>query len=59
MRTFGLAPFWRSTIGFDRLFELIDESRRISISTGNAHPKIEHERAAWSQGNLLQRAIAA
>jgi molecular chaperone IbpA len=28
MRTSDLAPFWRSTIGFDRLFELIDESAR-------------------------------
>ena len=30
MRTFDLAPLWRSTIGFDRLFNLIDESARWS-----------------------------
>jgi molecular chaperone IbpA len=28
MRTVDLAPLWRSTIGFDRLFDLIDESAR-------------------------------
>jgi molecular chaperone IbpA len=26
MRTFDLAPFYRSTIGFDRLFNLLDQS---------------------------------
>ena len=28
MRTFDPTPLWRSTIGFDRLFDLIDESAR-------------------------------
>ncbi len=28
MRTFDPAPFWRSTVGFDRLFDLMDESKR-------------------------------
>jgi molecular chaperone IbpA len=28
MRTFDPTPFWPSTIGFDRLFELVDESAR-------------------------------
>src|SRR5947199_10683868 len=28
MRTFDPTPLWRSTIGFDRLFDLIDESTR-------------------------------
>ena len=28
MRTFDPTPLWRSTIGFDRLFNLIDESTR-------------------------------
>jgi molecular chaperone IbpA len=27
MRTFDFAPLWRSTIGFDRLFALINESQ--------------------------------
>ena len=29
MRTFDFAPLWRSTIGFDRLFELINETQRL------------------------------
>jgi molecular chaperone IbpA len=28
MRTFDPTPLWRSTIGFDRLFDLIDSSLR-------------------------------
>jgi molecular chaperone IbpA len=27
MRTYDFAPLWRSTIGFDRLFDLLDESK--------------------------------
>ena len=26
MRTFDLAPFYRSTVGFDRLFSLLDQA---------------------------------
>jgi molecular chaperone IbpA len=28
MRTFDLSPLWRSTVGFDRLFDLIEDSVR-------------------------------
>ncbi|OPY94104.1 heat-shock protein [Bradyrhizobium sacchari] len=28
MRTFDYTPLWRSTIGFDRIFDLLDESQR-------------------------------
>ena len=28
MRTFDYTPFWRSTVGFDRLFNILDESVR-------------------------------
>ncbi len=28
MRTLDLTPLWRSTVGFDRLFDLIDDSSR-------------------------------
>lgn len=28
MRTFDFAPLWRSTIGFDRLFDMLDETQR-------------------------------
>lgn len=30
MRTFDLTPLWRSTVGFDRLFDLIEDSMRWS-----------------------------
>ncbi|MBX6427061.1 MAG: Hsp20 family protein [Variibacter sp.] len=30
MRNFDLTPLWRSTVGFDRLFDLIDETLRLS-----------------------------
>ncbi|MGJ4929698.1 Hsp20 family protein [Bradyrhizobium sp. HKCCYLS2038] len=28
MRTYDFAPLWRSTIGFDRLFDMLDETQR-------------------------------
>ena len=32
MRTYDLTPFYRSTVGFDRLFNLLDQS------TGDSAP---------------------
>jgi molecular chaperone IbpA len=29
MRTMDLAPLWRSTVGFDRLFDLVDQTMRM------------------------------
>jgi molecular chaperone IbpA len=31
MRTFDFTPLWRSTIGFDRLFDLINETDRVEV----------------------------
>ena len=28
MRTLNLDPFWRTSVGFDRLFDLVDQSLR-------------------------------
>ena len=28
MRNFDFTPLWRSTIGFDRIFDLLDETQR-------------------------------
>jgi molecular chaperone IbpA len=50
MRTMNLDPFWRTSIGFDRLFDLMDESLRFEpedhyppcniVRTGeNTYPK--------------------
>jgi molecular chaperone IbpA len=37
MRETDLAPFWRSSIGFDRLFDLMDETLRLA-GDGNYPP---------------------
>jgi len=31
MRTFDFAPLWRSTIGFDRVFDLLNETQRVDV----------------------------
>jgi hypothetical protein len=33
MRTLNVDPFWRTSIGFDRLFDLMDESLRFEQKT--------------------------
>jgi molecular chaperone IbpA len=38
MRTFDPTPLWRSTVGFDRLFDLIDESMRWAAEDNNYPP---------------------
>jgi molecular chaperone IbpA len=38
MRTFDPTPLWRSTVGFDRLFNLIDESMRWTADDSNYPP---------------------
>jgi molecular chaperone IbpA len=43
MRTDDFAPLWRSTIGFDRLFDLLDETRR---TTEDNYPPYNIERLA-------------
>jgi molecular chaperone IbpA len=43
MRTYDFAPLWRSTIGFDRLFDLLDETQR---ATEDNYPPYNIERLA-------------
>jgi molecular chaperone IbpA len=43
MTTFDLAPLWRSTVGFDRLFDLIEDSVRWTNSDN--YPPYNIERA--------------
>ena len=31
MRNFDFAPLWRSTIGFDRLFDMLNETQRVEV----------------------------
>ncbi len=41
MRTFDPTPFWRSSVGFDHLFDLLDQSSRLSADTGYPPYNIE------------------
>jgi len=41
MTTFDLAPLWRSTVGFDRLVDLIEDSVRMA---GDNYPPYNIER---------------
>jgi molecular chaperone IbpA len=41
MRTYDFAPLWRSTVGFDRLFDLLDETQR---ATEDHYPPYNIER---------------
>jgi molecular chaperone IbpA len=43
MRTFDPAPLWRSTIGFDHLFDLLDRSAQLSAN--DTYPPYNIERA--------------
>ena len=47
MRTFDLAPLWRSTIGFDHVFDLLDQTTR--LSTEDNYPPYNIERAGEDQ----------
>jgi molecular chaperone IbpA len=38
MRTFDPTPLWRSTVGFDRLFNLLDESEQWTAENSNYPP---------------------
>jgi molecular chaperone IbpA len=42
MRTYDLTPLWRSTVGFDRLFNLIDNS--MNWNDGENYPPYDIER---------------
>jgi len=42
MRTFDLSPLYRSTVGFDRLFSLLDQSA--GFETGSTYPPYNIER---------------
>ena len=41
MRTFDLTPFYRSTVGFDRLFSLLDQTSGVDASPGYPPYNIE------------------
>jgi molecular chaperone IbpA len=43
MRTFDLAPFYRSTVGFDRLFSMLDQAAAYD-GAGSSYPPYNIER---------------
>jgi molecular chaperone IbpA len=43
MRTFDPTPFWRSTVGFDRLFEMLDQASHLQAN--DTYPPCNIERA--------------
>jgi len=47
MRTFDPTPLWRSTIGFDRFFDLLDQSAR--LTTEDVYPPYNIERTGEDQ----------
>jgi molecular chaperone IbpA len=47
MRTFDPAPFWRSTVGFERLFDLMDQAA--SWSADDNYPPYNIERTGEDQ----------
>ena len=44
MRTYDLTPFYRSTVGFDRLFSLLDQSGRATDNSAPGYPPYNIER---------------
>jgi molecular chaperone IbpA len=47
MRTFDPTPLWRSTVGFDRLFDLLDDSTR--LTTEESYPPYNIERTGENE----------
>ena len=45
MRSFDLSPLFRSTVGFDRLFDMLDQA----ADTGNGYPPYNIERTDETQ----------
>lgn len=48
MSTFDLTPLWRSTVGFDRLFNLLDEANRRNTEENNYPPTTSNALARTS-----------
>ena len=55
MRNFDLTPLWQSTVGFDRLFDLIDDSLR--LMDGDNYPPYNIERTG-EDGYRISLALA-
>ena len=56
MRTYDFAPLWRSTIGFDRLFDLAETAQRASEDN---YPPYNIERLADDRYQISLRYLMA
>ena len=45
MRTFDYSPFYRATVGFDRVFDLLDSAASHSGASANGYPPYNIEKA--------------
>ena len=54
MRTYDFAPLWRSSVGFDRLFDLINDTQRLD------DPKLKESllKLAQKWRELVREAVA-
>lgn len=50
MRTFDPTPFWRSTVGFDRLFDMLDQTAQYQAN--DTYPPYNIERADDDHYNI-------
>ena len=52
MRTFDFAPFYRSTVGFDRLFSMLDQAGGVEGAPVPSYPPYNIERAGENAYNI-------
>ena len=51
MRTFDPTPYWRSTVGFDRLFDMLDQTSHLQAN--DTYPPYNIERADEDHYRIL------
>ena len=52
MRTFDFAPFYRSTIGFDRLFSMLDQVGGVESTAASGYPPYNIRRSGENAYNI-------
>jgi molecular chaperone IbpA len=53
MRTFDLSPLYRSTVGFDRLFSLLDKTSGFEVGGGPTYPPYNIERTGENSYRVM------
>ena len=52
MRTFDFAPFYRSTVGFDRLFSMLDQVGGVESAAAPGYPPYNIKRSGENAYNI-------